>query len=184
MGMVIGNIKLCASCGSSFTTLPTAANKEYMNVSKQLQELKASSKVSLRDDENFTALKKQLEATQKNLSSTESNYKEMLQLRTCIDTEKSTILEAKKEADAIKAKLESSNASLQEELRMEKLRSLELQEQHDRDEDKLSVLIDEMTQLKLSEQEMVAHAKEMEKEMEKEMKRKKKSEKRKKKKNE
>jgi hypothetical protein len=26
IGMVIGNIKLCASCGSSFTTLPTAAN--------------------------------------------------------------------------------------------------------------------------------------------------------------
>ena len=28
MGIVIGSIKDCASCGSSFTTLPTAANKE------------------------------------------------------------------------------------------------------------------------------------------------------------
>ncbi len=28
MGIVIGNINDCASCGSSFTTLPTAANKE------------------------------------------------------------------------------------------------------------------------------------------------------------
>src|SRR5665213_2678886 len=27
MGIVIGNINDCASCGSSFTTLPTAANK-------------------------------------------------------------------------------------------------------------------------------------------------------------
>lgn len=27
-GMVIGNIRDCASCGSSLTTLPTAANKE------------------------------------------------------------------------------------------------------------------------------------------------------------
>ena len=28
IGMVMGNIRDCASCGSSFTTLPTAANKE------------------------------------------------------------------------------------------------------------------------------------------------------------
>lgn len=28
IGIVIGNINDCASCGSSFTTLPTAANKE------------------------------------------------------------------------------------------------------------------------------------------------------------
>ena len=28
IGMVIGNINDCASCGSSFTTLPTAANNE------------------------------------------------------------------------------------------------------------------------------------------------------------
>ena len=28
MGIVIGNISDCASCGSSFTTLPTAANSE------------------------------------------------------------------------------------------------------------------------------------------------------------
>ena len=28
IGIVIGNISDCASCGSSFTTLPTAANKD------------------------------------------------------------------------------------------------------------------------------------------------------------
>ena len=28
MGIVMGNIRDCASCGSSFTTLPTAANKD------------------------------------------------------------------------------------------------------------------------------------------------------------
>lgn len=28
MGIVMGNISDCASCGSSFTTLPTAANSE------------------------------------------------------------------------------------------------------------------------------------------------------------
>lgn len=28
MGIVMGNINDCASCGSSFTTLPTAANNE------------------------------------------------------------------------------------------------------------------------------------------------------------
>ena len=45
---------------------------------------------------------------------------------------------------------------------MEELKILELQQQHEHDEDKLSVLIDEMTQMKLLEQGMVTHEKEME----------------------
>jgi chromosome segregation ATPase len=140
----------------------TKVEEEYMAMLKQLEELKVSSDASSRDNENFTALKKQLETTQEHLLSTEIKYREMLQLTTCIDTEKSALLEVKKEAEATIAALQSVNASLQEDLRMEKLKSSGLQDQHDRDEDKLSVLIDEMTQLKLSEQEMVAQAKEME----------------------
>ena len=51
---------------------------------------------------------------------------------------------------------------------MEELKILELQQQHEHDEDKLSMLIDEMTSkfrihMKLLEQGMVIHKKEMEK---------------------
>ena len=45
---------------------------------------------------------------------------------------------------------------------MEELKILELQQEQEHDEDKLSVLIDETTQMKLLEQGMVTHEKEME----------------------
>ena len=72
-------------------------------------------------------------------------------------------MEAQREAEFTITPLTSLNASVQEKLHMKELKILELQQRHEHDEDKLSVLIDEMTQIKLLEQGMVAHEKEMEK---------------------
>ena len=77
-------------------------------------------------------------------------------------------MEAKREAKFTITPLKSLNAIVQEKLRMRELKILELQQQHEHDEDKLSVLIDEMTSkfrihMKLLEQGMVIHKKEMEK---------------------
>ena len=76
-------------------------------------------------------------------------------------------MEAKRETKFTITPLNSLNASVDEKPHMEELKILELQ-QHEHDEDKLSVLIDEMTskfriQMKLLEQGMVTHEKEMEK---------------------
>ena len=72
-------------------------------------------------------------------------------------------MEAKREAEFTITQLKSLNASVQEKLHMEELKILELQQEQEHDEDKLSVLIDETTQMKLLEQGMVTHEKEMEK---------------------
>ena len=87
---------------------------------------------------------------------------------TCIKTKNSTPLEAKREAKFSITPLKSLNVSVQEKLHMKELKILELQQQHEHDEDKLSMLIDEMTSkfrihMKLLEQGMVIHKKKMEK---------------------
>ena len=139
------------------------AEEDYMNALKQIEELKTLNRSTFTEDEDYTVLNKQLEDTQEYLLSTESKYKKMLQLTTCIKAENSTLLEVKREAEFTITQLKSLNASVQEKLHMEELKILELQQQHEHDEDKLSVLIDEMTQMKLLEQGMVTHEKEMEK---------------------
>ena len=76
-------------------------------------------------------------------------------------------MEAKRETKFTITPLNSLNASVEEKPHMEELKILELQQQHEHDEDKLSMLIDEMTSkfrihMKLLEQGMVTHEKEME----------------------
>lgn len=72
--------------------------QDYMNALKQIEELKTLNRSTFREDEDYTTLNKQLQDTQEYLLFIESKYKKMLQLRTCIKTENSTLLEAKKEA--------------------------------------------------------------------------------------
>ena len=73
-------------------------------------------------------------------------------------------MEPKREAEFSITPLKSLNAIVQEKLCMRELKILELQQQHEHDEDKLSMLIDEMTSkfsihMKLLEQGMVFHEK-------------------------
>ena len=52
-----------------------------MNALKQIEEQKTLNRSTFREDEDYTALNKQLQDTQEYLLSIESKYKKMLQLK-------------------------------------------------------------------------------------------------------
>ena len=86
------------------------AEEDYMNALKQIEKLKTFNTSTFREDEDYATLKKQLEDTQEYLLSTESKYKQMLQLTACMKAENSTLLEAKREAEFTITQLKSLNA--------------------------------------------------------------------------
>ena len=81
-----------------------------MNALKQIEELKTLNRPTFKEDEDYTSLNKQLQDTQEYLLSIERKYKKILQLRTCIKEEKSTLLEAKREAEFTITQPKSLNA--------------------------------------------------------------------------